>query len=120
LDRTSSNYRFIDGLLRDAADLIDLDPMDRVRHLVPFLRPLLPDVDVPLVTQISLRLASTPEAIARWAGKYLASYLGNTIRRQWLLKASRFVVLAVDQTAVVRGEQPPLRRVPIYGGWQWP
>lgn len=120
LDRMSASQKFIDGLLRDAPDFIDQDAMERVRHLVPFLRPLLPDFDVPLVTQFSLRLASTPESVPRWAGKYLPSLLGNVIRRRWLLKATRFMALAVDQMAAVRGEQPPLRRVPIYGGWQWP
>lgn len=119
LDRMSANHRLIDGLLRDAADFVDQDAMERVRHLVPFLRPLLPHFDVPLVTQFSLRLASAPETIARWAGKSLPSLLGTVIRRRWLLKASRFVALAVDQMATGRGEQPPLRRVPIYGGWQW-
>lgn len=119
LDRTSESRRLIDGLLRDAPDFIDQDTHERLDHLVPYLRPLLPSLDVPLVAEFALRLASTPEAVSAWAGPRLMSLLSLMLGRRWLIKACRFMTLVVHREAVVRGEDPPLRRVPIYGGWEW-
>jgi hypothetical protein len=119
LDRTTDSRRMIDGLLRDAPDFIEQNTQERVDHLVPYLRSLLPDLDVPLVVEFALRLASTPEAVSGWAGPRLSSLLSLMLGRRWLIKACRFVTLAVHWEAVSRGQDPPLRTVPIYGGWQW-
>jgi hypothetical protein len=119
LDYFGSTARLSATLRLDAGEFLDLAPEERVEHLVPFFRPLIPDAGLNSLIEFGFRLASSPESIRTWADGRFGHLLLRTLGNRALLKACRFVVLATNQTAALGGSMVPMSQFPLYEGWKW-
>ena len=70
--------------------------------------------DVPWLSEFALRLASDPVGVEEWAGQQLRPGLEQLLGSPTLARASRYLVLSIEQHLVSRAGSAYL-----YAGWEW-
>lgn len=66
------------------------------------------------LAEFALRMASDPGTLSTWAGDYLSAGVGKLLNVPILVRAARFLVLAVDQQ-----KKSFASTSEVYAGWGW-
>lgn len=106
-----------------SASFYKMSTEDRIARLTfvckPFIRIISqqskeqPTPGVPWLAELALRLASYPEGVLKWAGKYQRWGLDNLLQQPILVRCARFIALIVEQQkAIYRTESS-------FFDWEW-